>query len=230
MSANNTAENNEVLEPTAAQEIPPERLNNATKDASSSPLVEAYQEVSVDDEVQKTSQRARAVLTMLHAGTMLQIARLAVNGDLSSAPRGRGRPPSLDGLRRRQVCLLLQFGYPRALVAAELGIAPSTITRTMKRDPEFRRQVLTAEELFVRAPTLTILAEARHNWRAAAWVLQHYKPHPSVIRRKNRQRERQSDRDNMRRYGTTDPFPSLFATTLPRKEEPTIMKRKKRKA
>jgi len=230
MSACNSPENNEIQQPTTAQETPPERSNYSPNGHIEKSQDEAEQQVTQNEFVNKSVQQSSNAVAMLHAGTMVHIARIAMDGDFALEPRGRGRPAILDERMRRQVCLLLQFGYPRALVAAELGIERSTIRKAMRRDPEFRKQVLTAEELFVRTPTLTLMAAARTNWRAAAWVLEHYKPHASVIRRKNRERERQSDRDNMRRYGTTDPFPSLFAATLPPKQDPTIIKRKKKKA
>lgn len=108
------------------------------------------------------------------------------------APRGKGRPTVLPRPVQQQLCLLLKFGYSRSLAALELGISRSTITHLMRRDAEFRREVLEAEALFERTPLLTVLQAAQTSWRAAVWLMKNYKPHASVTRRKLRKQRKEA--------------------------------------
>ncbi len=108
---------------------------------------------------------------------------------------GRGRPGALDAARKQRICILLKIGYTRSLAAAELGIARSTITRNMQRDPDFQCQVLQAEELYERLPLLTIMQAAKTDWRAAVWLMKHHRPHTSVARRKRAAELRRSGRE-----------------------------------
>jgi hypothetical protein len=141
-----------------------------------------------------TPHKLLAALAQLSSRPIQELLATAVADELRLTRR-RGRPQALDAAARQQVCLLLKFGYSRALAAAELGVARSTITRTMQRNPEFRQQVLEAEMLYDRTPLLTILQAAQTSWKAAAWLIKHHKPHQSVARR----RERQKAKESMRR-------------------------------
>lgn len=70
-----------------------------------------------------------------------------------------------------QICLLLSIGFSRRQAAAYLGISPGSITNAVSRDPALGDELRQAEELQALQPELTIMAEARRNWRAAAWYL-----------------------------------------------------------
>jgi hypothetical protein len=146
-------------------------------------------------------ERLSTVLARVSSPGIHEILAVAVTQEQVLVHRV-GRPAALDEAAQKKVCLLLKVGYTRALAAAELGVAGSTITRTMKRDAAFRQQVLQAEELFERTPLLTIVEAAQSNWRAAAWLMKNYQPHQSVERRKRKQRRRESDRDSREFFAT----------------------------
>jgi hypothetical protein len=139
-------------------------------------------------------ERLATTLARLSSQGIQEVLALAVDDTQVVVVRGRGRPEALDGPTRKKVLLLLTTGYTRALAAAELGISRSTIHKTMQRDPDFRQQVLDAEELFERTPLLTIIEASQRNWRAAAWLMKNYQPHASVNRRKKDQQRRESFR------------------------------------
>ncbi len=52
-----------------------------------------------------------------------------------------GRPPVLDETKRKTIIALLANGSSRRMAAGYVGCAPSTITRTAARDPEFAAQL-----------------------------------------------------------------------------------------
>ncbi len=133
-------------------------------------------------------------LMRLNSHPVQEFLTVAATQHVPAAECG-GRPQVLDVQLRFKICQLLKLGYSRSLVAAELKVHRTTIARTMKRDAEFRRQVLEAEELFERSPLLTVLAEAQHNWRAAIWLMKNYQPHESVKRRKHRKKIRVGKRE-----------------------------------
>ncbi len=83
-----------------------------------------------------------------------------------------GRPTVLTPERLEQLCQLLALGFSRAQAAAYLGIDRSAVTRATQRDPELKAALQRAEEVSDLHPQLTVIAEARKNWRAAAWLLQ----------------------------------------------------------
>ena len=103
-----------------------------------------------------------------------EVVTIAVATERQPVSSG-GRPTVVDGHLQEKICLLLKFGYSRSLAAAEVGISRSAITKAMKRDADFRLQVEDAERLALRAPLLTVLQAAQHNWRAAIWVMKHCK-------------------------------------------------------
>ena len=85
-----------------------------------------------------------------------------------------GRPPALDPDKRQRVIALLTIGCSRRVAARHIGCAPSTITRTAARDPDFADQVARAEtnlevELL---DSIRQAAKTDRYWRAAAWLLE----------------------------------------------------------
>ena len=99
-----------------------------------------------------------------------------------------GPKPLLDDAAKERVCMCLSVGLSRNLTAADLGVAKSTLSKTIQRDPEFKRRVLQAEAKYEKSRILLLLQAARESWRAGAWMFKNYHPHMSV-RRLNRQTE-----------------------------------------
>lgn len=84
----------------------------------------------------------------------------------------RGRPATLTPERLEQLCQLLSLGFSRAQAAAYLGFDRSAVAHAAQRDPELKAALQRAEEVSDLQPQLTVIAEARKNWRAAAWLLE----------------------------------------------------------
>jgi hypothetical protein len=84
----------------------------------------------------------------------------------------RGRPATLTPERLEQLCQLLSLGFSRAQAAAYLGVDRSAVTHAANRDPDLKAELQRAEEVSDLQPQLTVIAEARKNGRAAAWLLQ----------------------------------------------------------
>lgn len=98
--------------------------------------------------------------------------RALVLGVGRPAPPGKlGRPITVTPAVAEQVCMLISIGFSRRQAAAYLGLSTQAIARAMERDPDFGRELQRAQELSSLQPELTLMAEARKNWRAAAWYL-----------------------------------------------------------
>jgi hypothetical protein len=84
----------------------------------------------------------------------------------------------LDQDKRSQILALLSNGSSRRTAALIVGCAPSTITRTAIRDPEFAQQLALAERNIEVSALRTIRNAARQEryWRAAAWILERLNP------------------------------------------------------
>lgn len=91
----------------------------------------------------------------------------------SSSDRG-GRPYVLNAAQRNEILDLLKRGCSRRSVARRIGCSPNTITRTADRDPDFARQLASAEsDLELRFhDSINNAAESGRYWRAAAWSLE----------------------------------------------------------
>ena len=91
-----------------------------------------------------------------------------------SRPGRAGRPPALDSEKRQQVISLLTIGCSRRIAARHVGCAPSTITRTAARDPDFADKLAKAETNLERDLLDSIRTAAKNEryWRAAAWLLE----------------------------------------------------------
>jgi hypothetical protein len=89
-----------------------------------------------------------------------------------------GRRPVLDESKRRTVIAMLANGSSRRVAAGYVGCAPSTITRTAARDPEFAAQ-LDRAQCNAETEALSLIRKAAHKeryWRAAAWILERRNP------------------------------------------------------
>jgi hypothetical protein len=90
-------------------------------------------------------------------------------------------PPTrsaLDEKKRNVILAVLAHGNSRRAAARIAGCAPSTITRTIARDPRFAEQVARAEENLDIDLFRSIRNAARdpRYWRAGAWCLERRNP------------------------------------------------------
>lgn len=106
-----------------------------------------------------------------------QSSSSAASRDASSrsAP---GPKPVLDAAKRMRIVAMVANGSSRRVAACNVGCAPSTITRTAARDPEFAADLARAGHR-VEVQALRAIQTAAKNpchWRAAAWILEHTNP------------------------------------------------------
>lgn len=90
----------------------------------------------------------------------------------------------LDETKRNQILSLVAHGASRRVAARIVGCAPSTITRTGDRDPEFGTQLAHAAagaEVEAIRCIRTALKEPKY-WRAAAWLLERKNPRDFGLR------------------------------------------------
>ncbi len=90
----------------------------------------------------------------------------------------------LDEPKRRLIVALVTGGSSRRTAARYVGCAPSTITRTAARDPEFAAQLARAEqtaEINLLRSVQTASKMPKH-WRAAAWLLERRNPEDFAAR------------------------------------------------
>jgi hypothetical protein len=93
--------------------------------------------------------------------------------------------PVLDDKKKAKIIALITVGASRRMAARYIGCAPSTITRTAARDPEFCEQLATAEQN-CDVSTLQAIRVAAGNpryWRAAAWLLERRNPNDFALRK-----------------------------------------------
>ncbi len=88
-----------------------------------------------------------------------------------------GRPRSLDGVKRGEICALLNAGLQFLEAARYVGCTARTIRREMARNALFRREVHDALLAARLAPEKLLRQAAGRNWRAAAWLLERTDPH-----------------------------------------------------
>jgi hypothetical protein len=89
-----------------------------------------------------------------------------------------GRPPTLDEIKRGEICAILSVGGSRTTAARYVGCSPSTIRNTSERDPQFAEQLDQAESRHEVGYLQNIRAASQKEqyWRAAAWALERHYP------------------------------------------------------
>ena len=97
-------------------------------------------------------------------------------------PNGK---PVLDDFKKGLIINMVTEGSSQRSAAGAVGCAPSTITRTAKRDRQFGLDLLQAHELLkMRAlRTMNRVADQDKHWRAAAWLLERLEPDRFALRK-----------------------------------------------
>ena len=93
----------------------------------------------------------------------------------------------LDEPKRRLIVALVANGSSRRVGASFVGCAPSTITRTAARDPDFAQQMAHAEQTAEISLLRSVQKASRmsKHWRAAAWLLERRNPEDFAVRHPN---------------------------------------------
>ncbi len=90
--------------------------------------------------------------------------------------KARGRPPTLDEQKRRDICTVLHTGGTRQLAAQHVGCHVETIRRTADRDPAFAEALAQAEAKSEVLHLALLRKAAEQDWRASAWALERLYP------------------------------------------------------
>ena len=90
-------------------------------------------------------------------------------------PSKRGPPVLFDDEKRAHYCTLLRHGLPRAKAARLLGIAPRTVQKTIKNEPDLALRVHQARLDCQYRAAAQVVRAGDSSWRAAAWVLEQEK-------------------------------------------------------
>lgn len=117
----------------------------------------------------------------------------------SAAQPARGRPSVFTGTLVEKLWLMLSLGFSRSQAAAYLKIDKSTISRAAARDPELAAELQRAEDMSDLQPELTLLTEARKNWKAAAWFLEFRQRHPRPLTEEDKEEQHQAELADRRR-------------------------------
>jgi hypothetical protein len=90
----------------------------------------------------------------------------------------------LDADKRQTIVSLLANGSSRRVAARFIGCAPSTITYTAARCPEFAERLVRAEQTAEVGLLQRVQAAAKleKHWRAAAWLLERRNPEDFAAR------------------------------------------------
>jgi hypothetical protein len=84
----------------------------------------------------------------------------------------RGRPRLLDPIKKAEICALVYAGRSQRHAAVYVGVARSTITAEMHRDPDFDRAYKGAVRKREHDLVAEIRATSEKSRRAAAWLLE----------------------------------------------------------
>jgi hypothetical protein len=96
----------------------------------------------------------------------------------SESDQPLSRRDVLDEAKRTTILTLVANGSSRRIAARVVGCAPSTITRTAARDPEFAQRLARAEQNVEIEALRRLRNTARQDryWRASAWLLERKNP------------------------------------------------------
>jgi hypothetical protein len=112
-----------------------------------------------------------------------------------NAPRHPGgRPAIFDAFAKAKVVGLITAGVSQRTAALQLGISPSAITKALRRDPQFAREMDEAVALAEIMPLSKIIRASDHSWRAAAWLYKNVRPETYLTRRRARLRREREER------------------------------------
>ena len=92
-------------------------------------------------------------------------------GGAQSACSSEGSRKGLSGEEKERVAMLMSYGYSLRQAAARVERAHTTVSRQLKKDPEFAAQ-LERYRSYAESDALgEVVKASRKSWRAAAWLL-----------------------------------------------------------
>jgi hypothetical protein len=106
---------------------------------------------------------------------------------LTPGPRPPGRPRALDDVKRGEFIALVTAGWGIQTAARYVGVSTRTVHRELIRNKQFWDEFRRAEHASRLEPLDTVRKAVKHNWRAAAWMLERKSPrdfqrfHPRMI-------------------------------------------------
>jgi hypothetical protein len=105
-----------------------------------------------------------------------------------------GRPKDFTDFRKAQVCMLIGLGMSQRQASMYLGFSPTLVSQTLRRDKKFARDVARATATATFNPLYHLIKASERNWRAAAWLLEHMKPHTDLADREARREARKAEK------------------------------------
>jgi len=87
-----------------------------------------------------------------------------------------GRPKFLNEVRKAEIAAMISVGCSRETACRYVGCVPETLRNELRRDPDFREQVIRAERRRQLLPLQQIQQAGKRSWRAAAWLLERVNP------------------------------------------------------
>ena len=114
-------------------------------------------------------------------------------------PRKPGRPARLDDQAKAQILAMIAVGCSRARAARFIGVRSSTLSKLIKRDPDFADELKQAEKTREMDALTSIKRAGAQSWRTAAWLLERIQPRlygrPSANKESKRRRSGTSPLD-----------------------------------
>ncbi len=95
---------------------------------------------------------------------------------LDAAPAKRGRPVLFDDIAKAKVLGLITAGVSQRTAAAYTGINPSTISKAIRRDPQFAREVDQAQAAARVHPLTNIIKASERSFNAARYLYEKVQP------------------------------------------------------
>jgi hypothetical protein len=106
----------------------------------------------------------------------------------------RGRPTVLDAVTKAKIIGVITAGLSQHIAADYVGISQSTISKALRRDPEFALEMDKAVATSQLLPLSKIIRASERSWRAAVWLYQHARPETTLTRRRARLRRQREEK------------------------------------
>ena len=109
--------------------------------------------------------------------------------DVTEKKGGRGRPKVFDRFAQAQFLGMITGGISQRTAALFMRIHPSTISKAIKRDKAFRKEVRQAQAAAKVRPLLSVIRASEKSWRAAVWLYRNAQPVTDLTEREAKRQD-----------------------------------------